>query len=115
MNQCCRPIQKPWPPLQVGGESPAALRRAARQADGWIGLGHTPESVRAPVAALTELRERSETADGHFWVTVGGEVGGREGLARWRDAGVDRLIVSPWQRSRDAADALRRLADEVLR
>jgi probable F420-dependent oxidoreductase len=110
-----KPVQKPWPPIHVGGESPAALRRAARQADGWIGLGHTPDSVRAPVARLLELRQRSETADGRFWVTVGGEVGGREGLARWREAGVDRLIVSPWQRSSDAADGLRRLADEVLR
>jgi hypothetical protein len=70
--------------------------------------------VRAPVARLTELRERGETADGRFWVTVAGEVGGREGLARWRDAGVDRLIVSPWERSPDAADGLRRLAGEVL-
>ena len=110
-----KPVQKPWPPIHVGGESPAALRRAARQADGWIGLGHTPDSVRAPVARLLELRQRSETADGRFWVTVGGEVGGREGLERWREAGVDRLIVSPWQRSSDAADGLRRLADEVLR
>ena len=30
-----KPVQKPWPPIHVGGESEAALRRAARDADGW--------------------------------------------------------------------------------
>ncbi|UCE84844.1 MAG: TIGR03619 family F420-dependent LLM class oxidoreductase, partial [Deltaproteobacteria bacterium] len=30
-----KPIQKPWPPLHIGGESEAALRRAARLGDGW--------------------------------------------------------------------------------
>ena len=34
----------PWPPILVGGESKAALRRAARLGDGWIGMGHTLES-----------------------------------------------------------------------
>jgi probable F420-dependent oxidoreductase len=109
-----KPVQRPWPPIHVGGESPAALRRAARQADGWIGLDHTPESVRAPVAKLAELRQRGETADGHFEISVGGEVANRDDLARFAEAGVDRLIVSPWRRSREALDGLRRLADAVL-
>ena len=110
-----KPVQKPWPPIHVGGESSAALRRAARQADGWIGLSHTPESVVEPVARLAELRAQGETADGHFTITVGAEIGEREDLERWAEVGVDRLIVSPWQRSREALDGVRRLADRVLR
>jgi probable F420-dependent oxidoreductase len=38
-----KPVQRPWPPVLVGGESSAALRRAALAADGWIGMGHTLE------------------------------------------------------------------------
>ena len=49
-----KPVQKPWPPIHVGGESDAALRRAARVGDGWIGITHTLESVRRPVELLTE-------------------------------------------------------------
>ena len=34
-----RPVQRPHPPLVIGGHSPAALRRAARVASGWFGWG----------------------------------------------------------------------------
>ncbi|HAM01585.1 MAG TPA: LLM class F420-dependent oxidoreductase, partial [Acidimicrobiaceae bacterium] len=50
-----KPVQRPHPPVSIGGESPAALRRAARH-DGWIGLDHTPGSVLAPVETLLALR-----------------------------------------------------------
>ena len=41
-----KPVQQPRPPVLVGGESGAALRRAATLGDGWIGMGHTPDSAR---------------------------------------------------------------------
>jgi hypothetical protein len=37
----------------------------------------------------------------------------QDDLCRWEDAGVDRLIVSPWARSREAVDGLRRFAERV--
>lgn len=109
-----KPVQKPWPPLLVGGESERALRRAARMGDGWIGMGHTIESVGERVARLHALRAEAETLDGRFSVTVAGEVGERDDLERWRDAGVDRVLVAPWRRSREAVDGLRRFAERVL-
>jgi hypothetical protein len=36
-------------------------------------------------------------------------------VERYAEAGIDRLLVRPWSRSRDAVDSLRRFADEVLR
>ena len=57
-------------PIVFGGESDAALRRAARLGDGWLGTWHTPESVRRVVARLWELRaEAGRPADG-FEITV---------------------------------------------
>ena len=109
-----KPVQRPWPPLHVGGESEAALRRAARVGEGWLGLAHTPESVVGPIARLHALRARAETADGAFCVTVGSEVPDRETVCRLAGAGVDRLIVSPWRRSPEAVPALRRFADSVF-
>ena len=105
-----KPVQRPWPPVLVGGESPAALRRAARAGDGWVGLDHTPESVREPLRRLTELRGERPPLE----ITVGGQVTSKDDVARWEEAGVDRLLVSPWARSREALDGLRRFADMVL-
>ena len=46
-----RPIQTPRPPIWAGGSSPAALRRAARYADGWL-----PQSLGPNVELLAELK-----------------------------------------------------------
>jgi probable F420-dependent oxidoreductase len=102
-----KPVQRPWPRLHIGGESDAALRRAARLGDGWIGMAHTLSSITAPVARLRELRPTSE----RFEVSVGGPVSTPDDAAAWAEAGVDRLIVSPWARSREAVDGMRQFAE----
>jgi len=37
-----RPVQEPHPPIWIGGESPQALRRAARYGDGWYPASGNP-------------------------------------------------------------------------
>jgi probable F420-dependent oxidoreductase len=108
-----KPVQQPWPPLLIGGESDAALRRAARAADGWIGMAHTLESVPDRVSRLRELLDDHGRGDAAFEVCVGGPVERREDVERWEDAGVTRLIVSPWRRSPEALDGIKALADLV--
>ena len=38
-----KPVQKPYPPIWVGGESGPALRRTARIGDGWYPIGTNPQ------------------------------------------------------------------------
>jgi probable F420-dependent oxidoreductase len=109
-----KPRQKPWPPIHVGGESEAALRRAARHGDGWYGLVHTPESAGRQVRRLRELRREVGREGERFEVSLGGSPRERDDLRRWEDAGVDRLVVSPWRRSPECIDGLRRCAELVL-
>jgi probable F420-dependent oxidoreductase len=109
-----KPVQRPRPPLLVGGESGAALRRAATLGDGWIGMGHSFESAAAQIARLRGLRADSPRADAPLQVCLGGRVGSRADLDRWEALGVTRLIVSPWRRSPEAVEALHRLADLVF-
>lgn len=108
-----KPVQQPWPPILVGGESPAALRRAARAGDGWIGMGHTFESAAAPIARLHDLRREYGRDDEPFQVCLGGSVEHRDDVKLWEELGVTRLIVSPWRRSPEAIEGLRRFAEHV--
>lgn len=108
-----KPVQKPHPPVTVGGESAVALRRAARW-QGWIGMEHTPESAAQAVGRIRELREEAGTTDQPFEATVGGPVRSHDDVEAYAEAGVDRLIVAPWQRSREAVDAMRAFAADFL-
>ena len=48
-----KPVQKPHPPIWVGGESPAALRRAVRYGDAWFPIGNNP---RHPLDTLARFK-----------------------------------------------------------
>ena len=109
-----KPVQRPTPPVLVGGESGAALRRAAVLADGWIGMGHTLASAPAQIDRLRALRADSPRAGEPMQICLGATVSSRDDVARWEDAGVTRLIVSPWGRSPEAVESLHRFADLAL-
>jgi probable F420-dependent oxidoreductase len=109
-----KPVQKPWPRIHVGGESDAALRRAARHGDGWLGLGHTPESLQPLLAQLREHRRREEREDEPFEVTIGAAVSDKHEVEQFAELGVQRLMLTPWNRSREAVDGLRRTAERLL-
>ena len=57
------PLQKPRPPIWVGGHSRAALRRTARHGDGWHPVGAIaasplpPQEMRAHLDTLKRLTE----------------------------------------------------------
>ena len=108
-----KPLQQPWPPILIGGESRAALRRAARAGDGWIGMGHTFESAAGQIARLRELRGEYDRDTAPFQICLGGPVANADDARRWEELGVTRLVVSPWRRSPDAVDGMRRFADLV--
>ncbi|MGE0222993.1 MAG: LLM class F420-dependent oxidoreductase [Acetobacteraceae bacterium] len=58
------PLQKPHPPIWVGGHSRAALRRTARYGDGWHPVGAVaasplpPQEMRAHMDSLKTMMER---------------------------------------------------------
>lgn len=108
-----KPVQRPHPPILVGGDSEPALRRAARLGDGWVGFTYTPESVAAPIARLHALRAEAGRDDEPFEICCGGQVEAADDIARFADAGVTRLLVAPWARSKGALDDVRRFAERI--
>ncbi|MFG1999458.1 TIGR03619 family F420-dependent LLM class oxidoreductase [Spirillospora sp. NPDC048911] len=101
-----KPVQARLP-IVAGGESGAALRRAATRCDGWISMPQTLDGVRPQIERLNELRKAAGRADEPFEITVHAyELSGPEEIAEWERLGVDRLIVRPWRRTREAAERL---------
>ena len=91
-----KPVQKPHPPIHVGGESQAALRRAARLGQGWFGFNLPPEQVGPRLQQLDRFLAEGGRSRSEIQISIGPNNhpvdGGR--LEAYREAGVDQLIVA---------------------
>lgn len=92
-----RPARQP--PIWVGGNSRAAVRRAARHGDGWIPWELTPDEFASAVAYAKRVRaEAGRTGDLTLVAPLGVAVGAtRDDLLKriedWRKAGATALHV----------------------
>jgi probable F420-dependent oxidoreductase len=91
-----KPVQKPYPPIWVGGDSPGAFRRVVTHGDGWHATSKTPAQFRE---ALGRLRAVSDAA-GRPWETI--ELSLRFGLS-------DALLAQGPQAVIDQLGELKRL------
>jgi alkanesulfonate monooxygenase SsuD/methylene tetrahydromethanopterin reductase-like flavin-dependent oxidoreductase (luciferase family) len=93
-----RPVQRPTPPILIGGESPAALRRAVTLGNGWYGFGLTVEQTKQHIAALQRASRQHERpknlGDLEITVTPVGSFDARS-VDAYAAAGVHRLVVLP--------------------
>jgi probable F420-dependent oxidoreductase len=86
-----KPVQKPHPPIHVGGGFPKGAKRAVEYGDGWMPIFGRDEIV----TRLPELREMLVTAGrdpATFEVSIFGMGPIPEELAKLRDAGVARVV-----------------------
>lgn len=61
-----KPVQKPWPRLYAGGESPAAKQLISEKCDAWLTHGDEPATIAKKVADLTQRREQLGLAPMQF-------------------------------------------------
>ena len=54
-----KPVQKPHPPLWIGGHSRGALRRAVALGDGWHASAQPPEQMREHLEHLRQIAEQA--------------------------------------------------------
>ena len=53
-----KPVQKPHPPIWIGGESPPALRRAGQLGDAWFPIGTNPRFTVGTAAQFADYASR---------------------------------------------------------
>jgi probable F420-dependent oxidoreductase len=87
-----KPVQKPHPPLWIGGLGEKVLDRVLRYGDGWFPNSHDPESDRL-AERIAELRRRGEEAGrGRIPVTAFGVPIDAAMVEQFASAGVDRVL-----------------------
>ena len=101
-----KPLQKPWPPVIVGGAFPYAAKRAIAYGDGWIPHATRPEYGGDDITAmLPKFREMARSAGrdpASIPVTAFNVPHDLETLQRYEAAGVDRVVFSIPSAGRDA-------------
>lgn len=109
-----KPVQRPHPPIHIGGNSIAALRRVVQAGDGWYSIGLTLDTIGPVLKTLRDLAHAEGRDPATLEIISAGEVATRDELRRWEDAGVTRLVVQPWRRGSEAVAGLQRFAEDVL-
>jgi probable F420-dependent oxidoreductase len=96
-----KPVQKPHPPVILGGAFPWAARRAIRYGDGWYpnAASGNPEEY---MPAFRKMAEEAGRNPASLPVTLGGAPEDADKLKRFRDLGAARVNVTLMSEKADA-------------
>ncbi len=102
------PVQRPFPPIVLGGHARAGLARAARVGDGWFGWNLGVDAAGAAIDTLRELRRQyGIDPQRPFEITIAPDRPLTRDLAeRYAAVGVDRLVLVPDPMTIAATDAM---------
>jgi len=88
-----KPVQKPHPPIHVGGAFPGGARRAIRYGDGWMPIAGRDDEIAARLPEFRAMAEEAGRDPASLEVSGFGVSGEEKVWKRYRDAGVDRVVV----------------------
>ena len=110
-----KPVQKPHPPIVVGGTSELALKRTVRYGDGWYGIARSMEEARTLIGRLREL-ERSSGRSRPVEITLSLRTGRpltADEVRQLADLGVERTLAGLPLRALEG-DEVNRFRDEIM-
>src|SRR5471030_594040 len=92
-----KPVQRPHPPIWVGGEGPAALRRAARVGNAWYPIGsnnkHLLDTLPRLRAGIAQLAKATAATGGARRLFSGSETELIGDLRALRDMGITAIDI----------------------
>ncbi len=111
-----KPAQRPHPPIVIGGRAAPALRRAAREADGWYGFALTVADTAPVVEELRRLRAATARADSPLEISLTTFEPLTPALVEQAAAaGIDRLIAYPIVRADRLEETVRTIGRDLIR
>ena len=110
-----KPLQKPHPPVYLGGSAARVFQRVVAYGDGWMPVRVNPEQVRAGRATLDELAAAAGRDPKTIRLMVYNLPANRDLIQRMEEAGADRVVVAaPRGPESEVLPGLERLAEQVL-
>ena len=91
-----QPVQRPGPPVVMGGHSKPAWRRAVTHCEGWYGFMLNPEATAENLAGLAHAEQQCDRPDwmDELQITVTPRMRpGPEMIEKYGELGVDRLVL----------------------
>ncbi|MBV8475897.1 MAG: LLM class F420-dependent oxidoreductase [Deltaproteobacteria bacterium] len=112
-----KPVKGARLPILVGGQTEAALKRAAAYGDGWCGFNLTPDETAQTIKRLRSLLAANGRASDSFEFLVSPTADATPAdLGRYRDAGVEELYLTPvFQRPVASEADIKKLTEELSR
>ena len=109
-----KPVQKPHPPVFLGGAATNVFKRVVTYGDGWMPVRATLDSVRAGRASLDELADAAGRDPKSIQILIYG-ASGRDEIKQMEDAGADMATVRLASTAPgEAISGLEKLAKEML-
>ena len=111
-----KPVQKPYPPILIGGAAKNVLQRVVDHADGWLPNRVTPAELEDSRRQIEKLAAAAGRNPNTITITVYGQEPDRAAFKSLLDAGADRVVVRPEYVETEAemGAQLERIAEAVL-
>ena len=110
-----KPVQKPHPPVYLGGNAKNVLRRVVRWGDGWLPNNIQSDAIKAARATIAELCDSAGRDPDSIGITIHAQPPDKDLIDKFEEAGAERVLVGVGSADHEGAmNELEALATQVL-
>lgn len=111
-----QPIQRPHPPVILGGMAKNVLKRVVAWGDGWLPNRITPQELKAKRCELNKMATEAGRDPQSLSISIHGQPPDADSVSRYFDAGADRVIIriAPVKSEDDMSKQLESIANELF-